>query len=372
MIGHITYLSEQSMHEKFGRALRHGTTYSYDFNSEFAVETYLDYQGQRFVERFDANSYLYITKAMDYFDPVAGHESLAETFAGVTSRFLFASFTSDWLFPPKDSQQMVRALLSTGKDVTYANIVSPYGHDAFLLEVDVLGGLVANFLASSLRKLRTGRAVLPWSAEDAAATAARHGRERVDFPVFKRLIPRNSRVLDLGCGHGSLLQFLSHDLDVRGFGVEIDQARLLDGVRRGLSVIHHDLDQGLPEFPDASFDFVILSQTLPEVRYPEMVLREMLRIGRYAIVSIPNFAHWQARLQLAALGRAPVTAQLPQAWYETERIRFLSLRDFEHLCDRLGVRIVERWALGRGGRRVRGLANLFAEQALYVITSARK
>ncbi|MHC4132865.1 MAG: homoserine O-acetyltransferase MetX [Planctomycetota bacterium] len=131
MIGHITYLSEQGMREKFGRQLRSADDYVYDFNSEFAVETYLDYQGQSFVERFDANSYLYITRAADYFDLQKDYGSLKKAFQNVICRFLVISFMSDWLYPPEQSTAIVNALIANRKDVSYCDVASPYGHDAF-------------------------------------------------------------------------------------------------------------------------------------------------------------------------------------------------------------------------------------------------
>ncbi len=151
MIGHITYLSEESMRQKFGRELRNADKYSYDFNSEFAVETYLDHQGQSFVDRFDANSYLYITKAADYFDLPRDYGSLKEAFAGVRARFLVVSFSSDWLFTPAQSEAMVDALVANGKDVSYCNIASNYGHDAFLLEDETLGAFLSSFLKATHR-----------------------------------------------------------------------------------------------------------------------------------------------------------------------------------------------------------------------------
>ena len=370
MIGHITYLSERSMDDKFGRALRHAEKYRYDFDSAFAVETYLDYQGQRFVERFDAKSYLYITKAMDYFDLAGLYGSLREAFARTRCRFLIGSFTSDWLFPPEQSQEMVRALLAGGRDVTYCNIESPYGHDAFLLEPETLGGLLRGFLGSTLRRVRSGRAVLPF-AQNGQSERELIGR-RPDFPVIERLVEPGSAVLDLGCGDGRLLQLLAIDRGVRTCGVEIKQPRVLEAVGRGLTAIQHDLDRGLPEFADRSFDYVVLSQTLPEVRNPQLVLREMLRIGRYAIISFPNFAHWQARWRLAGCGVAPQTASLPNTWYDTERIRFLSLRDFEDFCNLMGVTTVGRVCLDGCGREIRGpLLNLRTAQAIYIITDNR-
>jgi homoserine O-acetyltransferase/O-succinyltransferase len=146
MIGHITYLSDTSMHEKFGRRLQERERYGYDFETEFAVESYLRYRGNAFTRRFDANSFLYITKAMDYFDLSYGLNSLAEAFEHATSQYLVVSYTSDWLYPSWQSKELVRSLLQNGLDVTYVEIESDYGHDAFLLEVDRLSELTRDFL----------------------------------------------------------------------------------------------------------------------------------------------------------------------------------------------------------------------------------
>lgn len=147
MVGHITYLSEQSMHQKFGRRLQDRERYGYDFESEFAVESYLKHKGNRFTERFDANSFLYITKALDYFNLANGTHSLAAAFANSAGLlYLVISFTSDWLYPAYHSKELVSSLTAAGADVTYVNIQSTWGHDAFLLEVETMTGLLTNFL----------------------------------------------------------------------------------------------------------------------------------------------------------------------------------------------------------------------------------
>jgi homoserine O-acetyltransferase/O-succinyltransferase len=147
MIGHITYLSEESMHQKFSRRLQGREHFGYDFETDFAVEGYLHYNGNRFTERFDANSYLYITKAMDYFDLCNGHNHLAEAFTRSKNiTYMVVSFTSDWLYPPYHSKEMVSALTAAGADVTYCNLQSTWGHDAFLLEVETMTQLIAKFL----------------------------------------------------------------------------------------------------------------------------------------------------------------------------------------------------------------------------------
>jgi len=148
MIGHITYLSDASMHEKFGRRLQERDRYGFDFATEFAVESYLRYRGNSFTQRFDANSFLYITKAIDYFDLSQGHATLADAFAGVQARCLIVSYSSDWLFPPSQSRELVRALLKRGVDAAYVEIQSDYGHDAFLLETERFASLTRDFLGS--------------------------------------------------------------------------------------------------------------------------------------------------------------------------------------------------------------------------------
>jgi len=147
MVGHITYLSEESMQHKFSRRLQEREHFGYDFNTDFEIEGYLRYNGRIFTERFDANSYLYVTKAMDYFDLSEGRGSMAEAFARSTHiTYLVVSFTSDWLYPTYHSKDMVSALMAMGADVTYCDIKSAWGHDAFLLEVDTMTDLMSNFL----------------------------------------------------------------------------------------------------------------------------------------------------------------------------------------------------------------------------------
>lgn len=147
MIGHITYMSEASMEQKFGRRLAKKDVLGYNFSKEFEVEGYLEYRGQSFVERFDANSYLYLTKAMDYFDLTEGDRKLSEVFSQVTADVLIVSFTSDWLYPSYQSQAMVRAMKANDVDVSYVELTSDYGHDAFLVEMDEQSRAVSNYLA---------------------------------------------------------------------------------------------------------------------------------------------------------------------------------------------------------------------------------
>jgi homoserine O-acetyltransferase len=363
MIGHITYLSKESMREKFGRELRGTDKYSYDFSSEFSVETYLDYQGQIFVDRFDANSYLYITKAMDYFDLARDYGSIEKAFAKTRSRFLIVSFTSDWLFTPAQSEEMVNALVAQRKPVSYCNILSPYGHDAFLLEPETLGRLISGFLATTMEKPKFERP----SVISSIKGIERAKRLRVDYELIESLIEPNSRVLDVGCGDGQLLLNLQHDKNIIAEGIEVDQELVLQCVNNGLNIIHRDIERGLEHYPVGTFDYAILSQTLQTLKNPRQVFSELLRVAGKVIVSFPNFAHWKCRANLFFTGKAPRTRQLPFRWYETPNIHFLSLKDFEVFCDEIGAKIEVRLPLiGSRQSPVKFAPNIFAEQAIYL------
>ncbi|MGA1979410.1 MAG: homoserine O-acetyltransferase [Sedimentisphaerales bacterium] len=368
MIGHITYLSEQGMRAKFGRKLRGTESYSYDFNSEFAVETYLDYQGQSFVERFDANSYLYITKASDYFDLQKDYGSLEKAFAKTKSRFLIISFASDWLYTPAQSKAMVDALAAVGKDVSYCDIASPYGHDAFLLEPEVLGRFICCFLQATYKPVPEQKPCSCYARSMRKLDEFKQAhRARVDYERIESLIEPGSSVLDVGCGDGQLLVNLLRDKNIKGSGIEIDQELVLDCVCRRLPIIQQNVSEGLRFYGDKSFDYVILSQTLQTVKEPEKVFKELLRVGKKVIVSFPNFAHWRCRAQLILLGKAPVTGQLPLSWYDSPNIHFLSLKDFDQFCEKLGVKVEKRIPLGKAKIvPVRFAPNLFAEQVIYV------
>lgn len=369
MIGHITYLSEESMRHKFGRQLRQARDYNYEFNSEFSVETYLDYQGQTFIERFDANCYLYITKAMDYFDLTREYGSLEQAFSNTTCRFLVASFSSDWLFTPLQSEEIVRALGAEGKDVTYCNIHSPYGHDAFLLEAEKLGRLISGFVEATWYRVRTSQRSLPEKCVSTQKfkTAEHAKRVRVDYQLIDSLIEPNSRVLDLGCGDGELIGRLIQDKNVTAKGVELDEELVIHCAQCGVSVIHRDIERGLEMYPNETFDYAVLSQTIQTLKDPEKVLRELHRVAGKVIVSFPNFAQWRCRLQLLFSGRAPQTKQLPFRWYNSPNSHFLSLKDYDQFCAELGIRIERKIPLGKSTTCPTRIApNLFATQAIYI------
>lgn len=377
MLAHITYLSDASMRLKFGRALRRATKYSYDFNSEFSVETYLDYQGRQFVNRFDANSYLYITKAIDYFDIAAAYGSLDNAMKRVQAKMLIISFSSDWLYPPYQSQMMVDALRRHKKDVTYCNIQSDYGHDAFLLEVGALKKIIGGFLARVYHPERRQEQITQVDSEAEHGPPPSHESiyegHRVDYDLITDLVDEGSRVLDIGCGDGELLARLIVNKHVLGQGLELAQGNIISCVRRGLSVVQADVDEGLEDVPDQSYDWVILSMTLQVVRRPDVVISEMLRIGKRCIISFPNFAFWKVRGSLLVTGHAPVTRNLPYSWYSSPNRHVLSIKDFRHYCKTHSIHVEKEIPLSSKGTvwSARLWPNLFADEAVFVISNGR-
>ncbi|OHC82654.1 MAG: methionine biosynthesis protein MetW [Sideroxydans sp. RIFOXYB12_FULL_59_6] len=186
---------------------------------------------------------------------------------------------------------------------------------------------------------------------------------RPDFAAIAAWIPQGSSVLDLGCGDGSLLRYLRETREVRGYGVEISDKKIATCIANGVNVIQNDLDRGLADFEDQSFDFVILSQTLQATRHTEALMKEIVRVGREGIISFPNFGYWKNRLQIFN-GHMPVSRQLPYQWYDTPNVHLCTLNDFELLCDHLGMRILGRHVMDESGD-VNLLPNLLGSMAVY-------
>jgi len=196
---------------------------------------------------------------------------------------------------------------------------------------------------------------------------------RVDHLLIAEMVEPGARVLDIGCDTGDLLKLLESKRDVDGRGVEISQSGVNFCVAKGLSVVQGDADSDLENYPDRAFDYAILSQTLQATRRPRHVLEQLMRIGRHAIVSFPNFGHWRIRFQLLFNGRMPVTENLPESWYETQNIHFCTIKDFVGLCEEADARIVKPIALNSYGKRLRiGLPlswqNLFGSQAVFLLS----
>jgi methionine biosynthesis protein MetW len=194
--------------------------------------------------------------------------------------------------------------------------------------------------------------------------------DHVDYELIAELVAPNSTVLDLGCGNGELLQLLTREKGVVGRGVDIEEAMIRSCIAKGLSVFHGNLDEGLKDYPTASYDYVILNRTMQVVHEPVLLLTEMLRVGRHGIVNFPNFGHWINRIQLGLGGRMPVNRHLPFAWHNTPNIHFFTRRDFRELCRELGMQILAEIDI-RTGRRARPIfPNLFATECCVLLQGA--
>ena len=414
MIGHITYLSDDVMNEKFGRmlaptlpnsvsslppvtarfddaavaepdggppqnqssavtsakaplpadaqALKYSTQ-----EIEFQIESYLRYQGDKFAEYFDANTYLLITRALDYFDPARDHGGdLSRALATATAKFLLVSFTTDWRFSPKRSRELVKALMDNHREVSYAEIDAPHGHDAFLLDDPRYMAVTRSYFESIDAENRAGETQHRPQIGAAATVTGRPIAVAIDAgpnDAIAALVPHGARVLDLGCGDGAVLAHLQLTRACTGYGIEFDDANVLACVKRGVNVIQLNLEEGLAMFADASFDVVLQIDTLQNLRNAETMLQETARVGRTGIVAFPNFGHWPNRLAVL-LGRMPVTKRLPYQWFDTPNIRVGTFADFEALAARNRLKVSDSFGL-QDGRSVRTLPNLMAGTAVF-------
>ncbi|MDB5103876.1 MAG: metX [Fibrobacteres bacterium] len=358
MIGHLTYLSALSMHEKFGRNRKEDWDEK-RFETGFEVESYLNHQGDQFVKRFDANSYLHITWAMDHFDLVARYGSLDKAFAPSQAEFLLVALSSDWLFFPEQTRELGRVLLNQKKIVSVVELDSPYGHDAFLLEVANLSQVITGFLEKPAFDNGSGGGPGNGSAGDrqggprpAKGTdtswkprGKSFGASR-DLEALASLIERGSHILDIGCGDGVLIDRMYKSHGVTGIGIDIALPHVVECLRKNVPVLQSDADRGLSLISDGAFDYAVLNRTLQEVKKPQLVLNEMLRVARKGIVAFPNFAFVGNRLSLLTTGVMPVSEALPYNWHDTPNIHLFSLDDFRLLCAREGIRIEKVLYLG--------------------------
>lgn len=194
----------------------------------------------------------------------------------------------------------------------------------------------------------------------------------LNYNAIVKLVKENSKILDLGCGSGALFKMLIDEKNAKGVGVEIDENCVIEALEKGLSVIQGDLDEGLKQFPNKSFDYAILNQTLQSTNNPELVIDEMLRVAKRSIVSFPNFAYWKVRFYLFFKGKMPKSRALPYEWYNTPNIHLLTVNDFFEFCKKRNIKIEESIYLTRkkmrSGLLIRTITNFFSEEVVFVIS----
>ena len=330
-LAHITYLSRELLQQKFERRRQANFVEAPEserrerdrlFKTYFQIESYLDYQAGKFLKRFDANSYLHITRSMDLSDPCDRYGSLDDAFARVKAKTLVVSYANDILFPVWQSKEIVQSLMKSHKSVSYCHLESGTGHDSFLTDIAHLSKVVGGFL----------------SRREVKVTDA----QKREYRSVVRMVKEGAHVVDIGCGDGSLLDVLREVRKVRGDGVELDIERYEEAIADGHDMLFDDVDEnGIECAPDAHYDTAIVSDTLQEVKNPRGLLHEALRIADEAVVTFPNFAAYRIRLTLAFTGRLPVSKQLPFQWYDTPNIHCITLKDFKALCDAERIEIVD-------------------------------
>lgn len=238
------------------------------------------------------------------------------------------SLNGDWLFTREQSTEMVRALVELDKRVSYCHLEGEAGHDAFLTHIADLKRIVNAFLSQSRsgQKKKCTRQSVP-------------EEKMTRYREILKMIPEKCRVLDLGCGQGSLLNLLRHHHQVQGTGVEIDIDSVIAAVAKGCDVILEDIDDGLAIIPDQSFDVTVLSETLQTIKRPRKLLQQIMRVANQAVVTFPNFAALGVRSSLLFHGRMPKDEQLPYEWYDTPNIHLFTLKDFTDLCHKENFKI---------------------------------
>ncbi len=323
MMAHITYLSDEGMEERFGREI--GA--SKDKNFEFSVESYLDHQGNKFVDRFDANTYLKLTKALDRFDLV-GKDGLDVSLKDVSARVLVVAFTSDWLYTPTQNKLIVESLHRLGKEASYLEIDHKHGHDSFLIKSKAFLRSVRVFLKGVDEEEKEVQNVDRFRKVENRYEV----KKEADFKVIDNWVQPSESVLDLGCGRGILLEYLRDTKQVRGLGVDYDRGKATSSIARGVAVYQEDIRRALENLGDQSFDWVIFSRMIEELPQPGSVLLEALRVGKRVALSFVNHGYWRNRLHFLGRGMKIRNDVYPDDWEQSGLRNHFSIAEFESFC----------------------------------------
>ena len=363
MLAHITYLSSKGMEQKFGRLRQEHDTlesspaeshefsedkkheFSEDKKHDFSVQKYLAYQGKSFIKRFDANSYLSLTWAMDEFDMEDYFGApLDKIFAGIKTKILLLSFDSDWLFNSGNSLEMVSDFSKAGAEISYLCLASPNGHDSFLIPHKEFSDSLANFLKSGLT-----------NADKKAIDIKLKQRLSNDYLISA--IPNWSKVLEIGADDGYLLSYLNEHKGTHSLGIESRESSAISSINFAVNTLCGDAFSLLDVISESKFEYIILSHTLQAINDPKQLLKKILGISKHVFVSFPNFGYWRVRLSLLASGRMPMTYNLSQKWYETDNIHLCTVYDFLDLCDELSADILSLTVFSKGKATKVNLSN---------------
>jgi len=323
MMAHITYLSDLGMEEKF----RQTPDCKQNEDLTKVVNGYLEYQAQKFIDRFDANTYLKLTSALDRFD-LFGKHGLDDTLKDVSSKVLVIAFSSDWLYTPSENQWVVESLQRLGKEASYLEMPDTHGHDSFLKGSDDFDRAVRVFFSGMDKKEEEEQNL----GRFRQVSSRYEVKKEADFKVIDDWVSSGQRVLDLGCGRGMLLEYLRDSKQVQGLGVDFDRSKAISCIARGVSVYQQDIRHALANLPDDSFDWVIFSRMVEELPEPGAVILEALRVGRRVAVSFVNHAYWRNRLNFLGRGKRVQNEVYPDRWEKSGLRNHFSIEEFEQFC----------------------------------------
>ena len=361
MLGHITYLSQQSMSDKFDGDRYEPKDVDTNFEKQFSVGSYLAYQGDKFVERFDPNSYIVLSEAMDKFDLGENSIAISNKLKNKNLKWFLISFSSDWLFPTSLSQELTKALFMAKEQVSFVEVPSNCGHDAFLLEddIDYYGKYVSNFIEHI------------FIDEENSNSEQNKNSLSFDHELILDFVIGSKNIIDMGCGDGSLLDYIkNYNQEGSLLGIDNNLDELLQASQKGIPVLSLDLNSDLSIIGDKQFDTAILSLTLQAIDNVEKILNEMCRIADKAILSFPNFAYYPLRNMLYDEGRAPKSkGVLGYEWYNTPNKRYMSIVDFEEFCSHKKFKIINSRFLNSNTREfVQEEYNYKADLGIFIIS----
>jgi methionine biosynthesis protein MetW len=356
------------MAEKFGRDLMIAgdEQNQKSENNQFTVESYLHYQGLKFVDRFDANTYLKLTKALDRFDLV-GDVGLDTNLKDVTAKVMVVGFTSDWLYTPSQNKKIAESLQGLGKNASYLEIDHDHGHDSFLLNSHDFLRLIKLFLKGE----NFEKPVQQESQKLKQSNNRSNVKKEADLKVISDWVKKDEKVLDLGCGRGTLLEHLRETKNVKGLGVDYDSTKAAACISRGVNVYQGDIGNALAMLSGASFDWVVFSRMVEELPEPGQVILDALKIGKRVAVSFVNHGYWKNRLHFSKNGSRITNDVYRENWENSHPLNHFSVKEFESFCNpsdkkkklfRVGRKVYHH---GNWRTECRWIPNLMAGLAIY-------